>query len=801
MIRNHLTLAWRLFVRQREYSLLNVLGLATGLTCFIVLHVFVRYESTFDHHHARAGQTFRVVQHLKAAGSEHHWNTTAYPLAEAIRNDFSEPLVVTQIAGPGTRLLSVEQHGREALRFDQDNVLFADPFFFDAFDTDFIIGDQTTALADPRSVVLTETTAHRYFGTTSPEQVMGREILLNNRDRLTVTGIVKDPPGNTNYRYGAIIPYAFFKTHNPFPANNWSGNYQGTTFVVLPAQADIAQFEAKMARWKKQYLKPEDDQRISYALQPLSAIHTETLYGSPPAGYTMPAEILKAVEWTGVFILIIASVNFINLATAQATGRSKEVGIRKVIGGTRWELFRQFTGENLGLLLVALTISLALAQLAIFEVNSLLSVIHLNLSLEWRSTALISVIGIAVIFVAGLYPSLVMSSFHPAAVLKSKLCSPVAGGLSLRKALIVLQFSIVQIFVIGTIVIAVQMHYIRHTALGFNREAIMTTGIPDQARRAALHQAWSQDAGVQLISFNSGPPTATERRLGTSYWLPSGSQAASFEAEMKAMDEHYVDLYGLTLLAGRNFLRTADAFDEFIVNEKLIRAFGWTPEEAIGQKLVINEGAATIVGVVKDFHNNSMQEPISPCVMINWNAFLDNASLQLSRVNRNPGETLQFVAKTWQAFFPQEIYRYLFIDDFLEQNYVLENLIFDGFLAFSVLAVLIGCVGLYGLIRFVTIRRTKEVGIRKVLGASVTGVFLLFSREFFALVLIALLIASPLSGMAMQMWLSGFAYRIGMSWWMFASGGLVGMGVTLLTVGYQSLKTAAANPITALRYE
>ena len=316
-----------------------------------------------------------------------------------------------------------------------------------------------------------------------------------------------------------------------------------------------------------------------------------------------------------------------------------------------------------------------------------------------------------------------------------------------------------------------------------------------------MQQEWASLTSVEKISFNSGPPTVTERRLGTSFWLPSGSVAESFEAEMKSMDEQYIDLYGLTLVAGRNFTDTREAFDEFIVNEKLIQTLGWTADQAIGQPLLINEGRGTIVGVVKDFHNNSMQEAITPCVMMNWDAFLDHASIQLQRVNSNPSETLQSVQETWKKFFPQHIYQYAFVDDFLEQNYILENLVFKGFTIFSMLAVLIGSLGLYGLIRFMTVKRTKEVGIRKILGASVSSIFILFTREFIILIAIALIVAVPVSGYVLQLWLSGFAYSIGLSWWMFAGGGLVAIIITLITISYQSVKTAVMQPVKWLRYD
>ena len=537
MLQNYLTIAWRNFIRYREYSALNILGLSTGLTCCIVIYVFVQYESTFDHHLKYADQIYRVVQHTKSSGGEMHWNTTAYPLAEAIRNDFSEPLAVAQIDGPVNRILSVEHPGQPLLRYDQENVVFADPQFLEVFDVTFVAGNPASALSDPYSIVLTESMARKYFYGEGFENIVGKHMVANNKETLTVTGIVKDPKSNTNYLYKVLIPFGFYKIGNPYPVGNWSGNYQGTTFLVLPPETDVKSLESKIASWKKKYLIPEDDQRINYGLQPLKAAHTESLYGSPPGGYVMPAKVVTAISLVGIFILVIACVNFINLATAQATTRSKEVGIRKVIGGTRLQLIKQFTGEHALSLLVTLVISLALSQFVLTEMNNLLSVIHLTVSLDWGVVLSVSAIGICVMFLAGLYPSIIMSSFQPVDVLKSKLSAKLPGGLSLRRALIILQFGVVQVFVIGAIVIAVQMHFIRNTELGFKREAIVTLPMQDFTRQDAFQQQLLTRSAIEKITFNSGPPTVTERRYGTNFWKPGGSVAEGNEAEMKAADE------------------------------------------------------------------------------------------------------------------------------------------------------------------------------------------------------------------------------------------------------------------------
>ncbi|MDY8137532.1 ABC transporter permease [Aquimarina sp. 2201CG5-10] len=801
MIKNYFKTAWRTFLKNKVNTSINILGLSIGITCCIIVLIFVKYESNFDDFHPYSEQTYRVVQHTEFAEQTMYWNTTAYPLAEALRNDLPDIEIVTQTAGPVKRFISIEDQNKKVLRFEDDYILFADSFFPKVFQLDWIIGNPDTALQNPSSIVLTEDLAKKYFGkdAISDQSIIGRIVKMNGKDPLTVTGIIKNAPGNTTLRYNMLIPYEFFKMHNRYFAENWSGNYQGTTFVTLDKKIDKTIIESKIATWKKKYLKPEDDNRISYFLQPLKEIHTQTLYGSSPGGYIMPQKVINTAYIVALFILIVAIINFVNLITAQSSIRSKEVGVRKVIGGSRYHLISQFILENVALIIITICFALFFIQFLLEQINQYLTIINLQLLLRWEDIGLIIAIGGVTILLAAIYPAFVLSSFNPIRALKSKIISGNGRKIGFRKVLIVFQFIIVQLFVIAAIVIATQIDYFRNKETGFSSDAVVTMPAPDFDKLQVFRTSLLQNKNIAKVAFGSGPPMAVERlRYGTTFRLPQQSEEERQETEMKVAGINYLDFYDLQLIAGRNFITTKRRFDEFIVNEKLIQSKGWTPQEAIGKKLVINEGEATIVGVVKDYHNSSLQSEITPCILINWNSIQNQVFVKIKNGNY---KSLEQIEEIWNDTFTSAVYTYNFLNDSIEKEYLLERLIFNGVTLLSILAISIGCMGLLSLMSFITMRKRKEVGIRKVLGASAMQIVSFFSREFMVLIIIAFLITVPVIYYILNLWLESFTYRIELSIWMFLSGGLLTLIIAIITSGFQSVKAAIANPINSLRTE
>ncbi len=802
MITNHLLLAWRNFLRNRTFSIINLTGLSIGIACALIVTIFVRYELSFDTHNSKAEKIYKVVQDTGQGDEIAHWNTTAYPLAEALRTDFSQLAFVTQASGPVSHLFRVQDASGNVSRFEEPLVLFVDPFYPQVFDFKWIHGDPATALKDPNSCVLTRTTARKYFsGEATTNSLLGRQIFLNNKDALTVTGVVEDALPTTSLQYSMLIPYEFFRVNNPYFSSNWSGNYQGTTFIVLNDNVSPELIEKSLLTWKKKYLRPEDDARITYRLSPLLETHTDEKYGYAPQSYTMPRRILLGALGVGAFMLIMACVNFVNLATAQAAARAREVGVRKTMGGTRWGLMKQFLTENLMIVVLSIFIALAITQAALGGINSVLSLINLQLRMDVIPVLIVITVTLVVAFIASLYPSLVTASFQPALALKNNLVSN-TGSMPLRRVLIVLQFVIVQVFVIGTIVVATQMNFLNHTDLGFLRKLpVMLTNMNDLTRSDAFRSELLKNAAIADVSFSSSSPMSDyNHHYGTSFRLPGQREEDGRGAEEKGVDLNFLNFYELELLAGRNFSAMKENFDEFIVNEKLVKELGFTPAQAIGQRLIINEGEATIVGVIKNFHNNGLQEELTPCVFLNSLQWLERANIKIAAHSDLP-ETVAFIEATWKTVNPEGVFNGIFLDEVLARNYTLERLIFQGFSALAALTVIIGCMGVCGLLSFITMRRTKEVGIRKTLGASIAQIMLLFTKEFVLLVCVAFIFASPLTYLWLQRWLETFAYHIDIATWMFLFGAALTLVITIVIISFQAFKAAITNPVNALRNE
>lgn len=806
MLRNYFLIAWRNLLRHRAYTIINLTGLLLGITCCLVIIIFIRYETSFDQAHPLASQTYRVVQHTQRPDGMFYWNTTAYPLAEALRADFGSQLQVTQTAGPMTRTFTVEgRDGDEVNRFEDNYVLYVDPFYLRIFDITWLAGNPQTAIDHPNSVVLTEDIAAKYFGQDTKKNysvILGKSIMLNNQDALTVTGVIHNAPGNVSLRYHVLIPYAFFKTNNSYHANNWAGNYQGTTFVVPGNNTSVATLDKSINSWKKKYLRPEDDARISYHLQPLSDIHTETRYGSSPSSYTMPATVIKTAWFVAAFVLLIASINFVNLTTALATTRAREVGIRKVMGSSQNALIRQFICENALVIAATLVLSIAITPMLLDLLNRGLSIINLHLVFQWSDVLLLVGIGIVVTLLAAIYPAITIAAFKPAAVLKNKNTLAGSRGLSLRKSLIVVQFTLVQIFIMATVVAALQMVHFRNQDLGFTATSIVSCPAFENDKHTALRQQLLQDPNIDAVTFASGPPISVDNiAYGTTFRLPGQPENEAFGSDLKACDTSYLRMYGLKLIAGRNFTTSKWPFDEFIITRKTAAQLHWTPEEALGRKIVINEGEATVIGVIEDFQNVSLQYETAPCVLTNWTALQDHVYIKLNTSSTRSSETLAGIEKNWKIIYPDRVYKYSFVTDAMAREYTVENLVFNGVTFSAALSIAIGCLGLLGMVSFMALRKTKEIGIRKVLGAATLQIIGLFSKEFVWLVFIAFIVATPIAYFGMQEWLLGFASRIELSWWMFAMAGIAAQIIALVTILFQSVKAAMANPVEAIRNE
>ena len=816
MILNYFKTAWRSLLKSKTNSLINVLGLALAITCCLGIYTFVTYELSFDSFHSKAGNTYRVVEHSKKADGVQHWATTAYPLAEAMRREFPE-ISVTQTAGPDKNMISSKDINGNIHRFQENRVMFADQNYLDLFDFQgsfkeglWLSGNLKTAFKDPNSVVLTERMAERYFGINSNfDGLLGKTLTMNNTDLLTISGIIRNPPANTNLPFEILINYQFFKSHNTYQATNWSGNYQGTTYVLLPENLEAEIFEHEIEVMKKKYLNAQDNNRIHYFLQPLSDIHTNSMYSAGLGSYVLGKEILWGLISLAVFLILIASVNFINLSTAQAMQRRKEIGVRKAIGSTRGQLFFQFMSETFVLAIVAGFLSVNALYGLLYIVNQKLSFINIDLQPDFNAwffgAALIGIITL----LAGSYPALVLSNFKPAMAIKNT-SQRKSSGISLRQGLIVFQFGITYCLLVATWIASGQMTYFQNKGLGFTRDAVLTINAPGNKSRSkldAFRQELYQQKDIREISFATGAPL-TQNWYGTDFRLKAEPVIMGRQAEMKGVDAEYKNLFGLQLLSGR-WISSTDpvsdslGFNGFVINETLAKMLHLTPEKAIGETLVINEGEAPIVGVVKDFHNTSLQQAIQPCVFMRNNApeQIHVRLLPLDGKNADIKNTLAQIEQSWKRSFPDEVYQYTFLNESLAKNYFVEQLVFDAFRIFAAISIFISCLGLFGLTTLIAAQRTKEIGVRKVLGASVASVVAMLTGDFIKLVTFAIILALPISWWGMNAWLQGFVYKADLNVWIFVFSGLFALAIALATVSFQSIKAALMNPVESLKSE
>lgn len=819
MLFSYIKIALRRLAANRLHAAINTLGLAMGMISCLVIYIFVNYQLNFDHFHTDAKRTYRVVEHSKKANGVQHWGTTAYPLAEAIRQDFPE-VTVTQAVGPLHQVVSAARGPGSVIRFEENNFLFVDSNYLKMFDFKgefgdalWLSGNAQTAFSAPNAVILTQKLADRYFPENRGDykNLVGKSLMLNNKETLVVTGVVKNPPHNTNLMFDILVNYAFFKKNDPYRAQNWSGNYQGSTYLTLPLQTDKSAFEAKLATLKKKYMHIEDDKRISYLLQPLRDIHTNTLYEDVSGSYPVSRQTLWGLSSLAVFLIMIASFNFINLTTAQASQRSKEVGVRKAVGSTQSQLFTQFIGETFIITLVAGGISFLVLPQILHWLNRSLTLLSLDLHIQpviWLLGLLLIVL-LAVL--AGFYPALILSRFKPIKALKNK---AEANGqrFSLRQGLIVVQFGITYFLMIGMMVASRQMQFFNSKSLGFEKNAVLTVKAPEGApwdKLQVYRQQLLENPAVEDVSLSSGAP-ATTNYYGTNFRLKSEEQTMDRQAEMKIVDLPYQSLFSLKMISG-NWFSTSNLqpkntrFNGFVINEKMVKALGLTPQQAIGQVLTISEGEAPVIGVIKDFHNMSLQEAITPVVMMCGGPG-SYEQIQI-KVRAGANERLDIsgtigrIEQNWKQVFPDDIFQYSFLNDALAKSYLVEQFVYDAFRIFAAISIVIACLGLFGLITFAAAQRTKEIGVRKVLGASVGSIVSLLSKDFLQLILLAVLLSSPFSWYMMQRWLGNFEYRIGIEWWIFVIAALASVGLALLTISYQSVKSALMNPVKSLKSE
>jgi predicted permease len=791
MLKNYLTIALRNLFRNKVYAILNIAGLALGVASCLLLLLVVRNELGYDNFHSKADRIYRVTLNALDFNSN-----VSLAVAPAMRNDFGQLEQITQTFYQGGGMVEIEGN-----RYNEKSFAFVDEYYFNVFDYEWIAGNRNTALREPNTVVLTQSIAEKYFGDQNP---IGQTIRLNNQYDLQVTGLIKDVPSNTHF---PVIFLASWKTlekdYKNGLTNFWNIPGGSYLYILLPENYSVKQLEAGIKPFLKKNWGEEVAKSTNMPIQPLRNIHFDQRYINniiTPTG----RETFYALAGVALFIIVTACINFVNLATAQAIKRSKEVGVRKVLGAQRVELIWQFLGEVTLLVLLSVFIALAATRLALPVMSQYLDInISVSQLVSPSFVAIILTLTVGMILLSGVYPALVQSGFRPALALKSKMATPSSKGLTLRKSLVVIQFCISQILIIGTVVVASQMDFFRNQNLGFNKEAVLTFGLPgaDQNKRDVLRTELLSYPGIQEISFASGAPAYNNNF--TSFQSKELGLTKDDVTEVKFVDEQYMNMFGFQLIAGKAITEAnrKDSTFNIVVNETLIHKLGITnPEEAIGKTITINgDLTVPIMGVVRDFQSESKHKKIRACVM----AYLPDAFGQVSvRIEpRQMRQTIQAIDKLWSATFPDYLFEYEFLDEHIASMYKQEERMYMAFQLFSAIAIFIGCLGLYGLVSFIALQKTKEIGIRKVLGASVGNIVYLFTKEFAGLILISFLIAAPLAYYMMYTWLQNFAYSISIGWSVFLVAVLASFMIAALTVSYRSIKAALVNPIKSLRSE
>jgi putative ABC transport system permease protein len=803
MFRNYVKIAFRNLRKHSFYTALNVFGLSLGIASGIILFLFISYHLSFESYHQKASRIYRVITDLHLDdGSVKNEKGAPLALSTALQSE------VPQLKDQAFLFQNFRDHSftvavpqprstREKLFAEKGNIAFADRQWFHLFDYKWIIGDPQAALDQPNTAVLTQQQAAKYFGTEDP---IGKTIRLDGNQEVKITGVLKDRPDNTDLKVDVFISRSSMKNIYPdlFPeiGTEWGWiSSSNNLFLLLPEGFSAQAASDAIAKIRKEHMG-DMAKYYDFRLLPLNETHFDARYGG-----VISKSLLTTLAIVGFIIIMIACVNFINMATAQNARRVKEISTRKILGSTKSGIFWQFMTETTTITLLAVALGLVWSFLALPYLNPLLQTQLTVTPLHDQRlfTALISLTAF-IILAAGIYPSILLSRFNPIDSLKSK--SANASQSWLRKSLIVFQNLVAQSLIICTLIILMQTNYVKNADLGFNKEAVVMITIPKSAKSnlVFLRNQLLKRSDIKDISFCFRPPASETFKAGSIRF--DNRDWENYTALGILGDSHYLNTFGLKLTAGRN-LAESDTVREFLVSEGMIYKLGLSkPSQVLGHQLVagtLNDHAGIIVGVVKDIHLQSLHSSIEPLLITSQSEDYAYAGVKIRSTNAS--NTIEQIKQDWQSVYPGNIFEYHFLDEQIAEFYKKEDLLNKLIGTFAVLAIIISCVGLLGLISLITIQRTKEIGIRKVIGASSANITFLLSKDFAKLVVVALILATVFAWVIMNNWLQGFAYRISIPWWVFVIAGICNLVLALITICYHAIKAAMMNPTDSLRAE
>lgn len=816
MIKNYFTIALRTLWKNKTFAAINVLGLAIGISASLVIYLLVNYHFSFDRFQKDADRIYRVTSNFSFSGEVYHNSGVTDPMAEAVRREVTGVAQVIPFrTWNGEAKLSMPATGKTdpTVFKKQKNIVFADSSFFNLLGYEWLAGSPQTSLNKPYQVVLTQSNASLYFPRLNASQVVGKAIHLDDSITATVSGVVNDIKENTDFTFKTFIAYASLQTSSLKPKNwdKWD-NTDGAQQLLLKLAPGTKpphiekQITTLYARHNK--TQPGDNSKTWHALQPLSDLHFNAEYGA----YDLPVAnkpTLYGLLAVAVFLLLLGSINFINLTTAHAAQRAKEIGIRKTMGSSQKQLIFQFLGETFLLTVMATVLSIALMPLILKAFSGFIPA-GMNLNLEEQPGIFIFLIALIMVvtILAGFYPSVVLASYKPVLVLKNQAYANTSTTRKvwLRKSLTVFQFVIAQVFIMGAILVSKQITYSLNKDLGFKKDAILYayTNYYDtvKSNKHLLAEMWKAIPGIAMVTLSNDRPSSGSTWSGTMKYK-DGKKEIEADVQQKHGDSNYIKLYQLKLLAGKNN-EQSDTVKSFIINNTYARLLGFQqPGEAIGKYLLWSEKQVPIVGVVSDFHQKSLHEPIKPLAIASWgnSQLMVSVLLQAKSTQGAWKETISKMEKAWKKVYPEDEFEYHFFDESILKFYEAEQHI-SGLLMWATgLAIFISCLGLMGLVIYTTTVRTKEIGVRKVLGASVAQIVSLIAKDFVLLVLLAFVIATPVAVIGIHKWLENFSYRTEISWWIFLLAGGSMMVIALLTLSFKTIKSAMMNPVKSLRTE
>lgn len=793
MIRNYFKIAWRNLIKNKGYSAINIGGLAIGLTTAFLILLYVSFELSYDTFHSNADRIYRIVSNSKNPTGESKDPMPAWAVPPNLQREFPE--IESAVRIWNTDILV--RNGEE--KYKETNAVAADSAFFKVFDFKLLQGDAKNVLKAPFSIVLSETIAKKYFGNQDP---MGKSLkILDNGFLTKVTGVMEDIPENSHIKTDVILSMTTFTENLDKKLDSRWGWYQPFAYVLLSPNVDYLELQSKfpdfMERNNGESMRKHQT-LVTLLLEPLKDVYLHSTRGGAGNGSIRNVYIFITVA---IFILLIACINFINLTTARSAERAKEVGIRKVIGAKKQQLGAQFIGESIIICLFAFVITIALTSLLLNYFNGLAGkTVSEGILSSPIQILILFILSLGIGILAGFYPTLILSSFKPAKVLKGNF-STGTKGIFLRKGLVITQFTISIALIIGTIIIYKQMDFMRNQELGFDKKQVLIVESKYSSSQTALKNTIDDLVGVQSVAVTSVLPGEENHNAYSEIENVNGDLQVA-DINIHSVDFNYVSHFDLKIIAGRDFSKdfVTDSIEAMIVNEQAVKLLGYSnPDDAIGAKFKQWRREGKIIGVVQDFHYQSLQENIEPLsIRIEPN----RSNLMAIKISpKNIKQTIASIEENWLKFLPTESFNYYFLDDFFDQQYRSEERFANLFSNFAVLAILISCLGLLGLAAYSTLQRRREIGIRKILGASVSGIINLLSIDFIKLVVIAFVIASPLAWFAMHYWLEDFAYRTTIQWWMFALAGITALLIALLTVSVNAIKASLDNPVVALRNE